>query len=80
MKKRNRFVGYLGKHGEDMNEERKSARSIAEFLRLAGFETELAEFVTEFVEKPEMLFSMSFERRYAIENQMDAILSSFEEW
>jgi len=48
-------------------------------MRLAGFGPELAEFVIEFVEKPEMLFSMSFERRYEIENQMDAILSSFEQ-
>ena len=33
--------------------------------------------VTEFIKKPETFFSMSFERRYEIENQMDAILSTF---
>jgi len=62
-----------------MNQEIKNSSSKADFMRLAGFGPELAEFVIEFVEKPEMLFSMSFERRYEIENQMDAILSSFEE-
>jgi len=80
MKKRNRFVGYLGKHGEDMNEERKSARSKSEFLRLAGIGPKLVEFVTEFVEKPAIFFSLPFERRREIENQMDTILTSFEEW
>ena len=34
-------------------------------------------FVTEFVEKPEDFRSISFEKRREIENQMDAILSSF---
>ena len=69
----------MAKGGEDMNQEIKNSSSKADFMRLAGFGPELAEFVIEFVEKPEMLFSMSFERRYEIENQMDAILSSFEE-
>ena len=38
---------------------------------------ELAEFVIAFLEKPEIFFLMPFERRREIENQMDAILSSF---
>ena len=70
----------MEKHGEDMNEERKSARSKAEFIRLAGIGPELVEFVTEFVERPSIFFSLPFERRREIENQMDTILSSFEEW
>ena len=61
-----------------MNEDRNSARSKAEFIRLAGIGPELAEFVTEFIENSEKFFSMPFERRREIENQMDAILSSFE--
>lgn len=69
----------MAKHGEDMNEERKSARSKDDFIRLAGIGPELAEFVTEFIGKPEIFFSMPFERRREIENQMDAILSSFEQ-
>ena len=69
----------VAKGGENMNQEIESASSKSDFMRLAGFGPELAEFVIEFVEKPEMLFSMSFERRYEIENQMDAILSSFEQ-
>jgi len=60
-----------------MNEDRNSARSKAEFIRLSGIGPELAEFVTEFIENPEKFFSMPFERRREIENQMDAILSSF---
>jgi hypothetical protein len=70
----------MAKHGEDMNEERRSARSKADFMRLAGIGPELVEFVTEFVERPEIFFSLPFERRREIEDQMDTILSSFEEW
>ena len=70
-------MNYLAKHGEDMNEERKSAKRKADSIRLSGIGPELAEFVTEFIERPETFFSMSFERRCEIENQMDAILSSF---
>ena len=61
------------------NEDRNSARSKTDFIRLA-IGPELAEFVTEFIEKPETFFSMPFEKRCEIENQMDAILSSFEKW
>jgi hypothetical protein len=68
----------MAKHGEDMNEESRSAGSKADFMRLAGIGMELAEFVIAFLEKPEIFFSMPFERRHEIENQMDAILSSFE--
>jgi len=67
------------KHGEDMNEESRSAGSKSDFMRLAGIGTELVEFVIAFLEKPEIFFSMPFERRREIENQMDAILSSFEQ-
>jgi hypothetical protein len=60
-----------------MNEERKSARSKADFIRLAGIGPEIAEFVTEFIEKPEIFYSIPVERRREIENQMDAVLLSF---
>ena len=69
----------MEKRGEDMSEERKSASSKADFIGLAGIGPELAEFVIEFLEMPEIFFSMSFERRHEIENQMDAILYSFEQ-
>jgi hypothetical protein len=62
---------------EDMTDEEKTAMSKVDFIGLAGIGPELAEFVTEFVERPEMFFSMSFKRRCEIEKQMDAILSSF---
>ena len=70
-------MNYMGKHGDIMNEVRKSAKSKAEFLRLAGIGPELAEFVTDFVEQPEAFRSISFERRREIENQMDGIFSLF---
>ena len=76
---RQRDMNYMAKHGEDMKEERKGARSKSDFMRLAGIGRELAAFVTEFIEKPEIFFSMPFERRREIENQMDVILSSFEQ-
>jgi hypothetical protein len=68
----------MAKHDEDMNEDRKSTSSKADFIRLAGIGPELADFVIELMEKPEIFFSMPFKRRIEIENQMDAILSSFE--
>jgi len=68
----------MAKRCEDMNEESKSGSSKDEVMRWAGIGPELVEFVMEFIEKPEILFSMSSERRNEIENQMDAILSSFE--
>jgi len=61
-----------------MNEESKNGSPKDEVMRWAGVGPELVAFVLEFIEKPEILFSMSSERRNEIENQMDAILSSFE--
>ncbi len=69
----------MAKHGRDMNEKRQSAGSKADFIRLSGIGSELAEFVNHFVEKPEILYSMPFERRREIENRMDAFLSLFEQ-
>jgi len=70
----------MAHHAEDINDEKKSARSKADFIRLAGIGPELAEFVTEFVEKPDNFYSMPFERRREIENQMDAIIATFNQW
>jgi hypothetical protein len=67
----------MEKPDEDINDQGKTVMSKVDFIRLAGIGPELAEFVTEFIERPEMFFSMPFERRCEIENQMDAILSSF---
>jgi len=69
----------MAKHGENMNEESRIAGSKSDFMRLAGIGTDLAAFVIAFLENPEIFFSMPFERRHEIENQMDAILSSFEQ-
>jgi hypothetical protein len=60
-----------------MNEEKKSVRCRADFIRQSGIGPELAEFLTEFIGRPEIFYSMPFERRREIENQMDAVLLSF---
>jgi hypothetical protein len=46
-------------------------------MRLARIGPELAAFVTKFVEKPEDLASIPYQKLQDLENQMDAILSSF---
>ena len=51
--------------------------SRADFIRWTRIGPDLAELVTNFVEKPEIFFSMPSEKRREIENQMDAVLSSF---
>lgn len=66
----------MAKAAESMKKQKRAAMSKVDFIRSAGIGPELAEFVTEFIERPEIFFSMSFERRCEIENQMDAILSS----
>jgi hypothetical protein len=78
---RQRDMNCMTKQGENMNvnEERQFARSKADFFRLAGIGPELVEFVAEFIEKPENYYSMPFEKRRVIENQMDAIIASFEQ-
>ena len=60
-----------------MNEVSKNGSSKDEVMRWAGIGPELVAFVMAFMENPEILFSMSSARRNEIENQMDAILSSF---
>jgi hypothetical protein len=61
-----------------MNKKLNNARSKAEFMRLADIGPELAEFLTEFAEKPDHFISMPFEKLRKMESQMDAILSSLE--
>ena len=60
-----------------MNEEKKSVRCRADFIRQSGIGPELAEFLREFIDKPEIFYSSPFERRRDIENQMDTVLLSF---
>jgi hypothetical protein len=59
-----------------MDTKKNKARSKAEFFRLTGIRPELAEFVTDFVERPEKFISMPAEKRREIEDQMDAIIYS----
>jgi len=75
-----RGINHMANCDEDINDEKKSARSKADFFRLAGIGAELAEFLTEFVEKPDHFYSIPFQRRCEIEKQMDAVLLAFERW
>jgi len=52
----------MAETGGDMNPDGKTAMTEVDFLRLAGISPELAGFVTEFIERPEILFAMPFEK------------------
>ncbi len=58
-----------------MNEERRHARSKADFIRRIGIGPDLAEFLTDFAERPEILYSLPPGRYREFESQMDAIFS-----
>jgi len=73
-------INHMANYAEYVNGEKVIARSKADFIRLAGIGPELAEFLTEFVKKPDHFNSIPFERRREIENQMDAVLMSLEQW
>ena len=60
-----------------MNEEKKSVRCRADFIQQAGIGTKLADFLTEYIDRPEIFYSMPVERRREIEDQMDTVLLSF---
>jgi hypothetical protein len=65
----------MGKNGRELNGERRSARSKADFIRWAGIGPELAEFVNAFIEDSGSFDTLPLEKRRDIESQMDAILS-----
>lgn len=49
-----------------------------DFIRRIGVGPDLARFLTDLTERPEILSSLSLDRYREIESQMDAILSSFD--
>ena len=57
-------------------EERRRAKSKADFIRGIGLEPDLVSFLNEFTERPESFFSLSLDRRRKIESRMDGILFS----
>jgi hypothetical protein len=61
---------------EDAKADRKMAGAKADFIRRKGIGPDLAKFLTDFTERPEIFFSLSLDRCQEIESQMDAILSS----
>jgi len=66
----------MEKHDPDKKEERRRPRSKADFIRRIGIGPDLAKFLTNFTERPEVFFSLSLDRCQEIESQMDAILYS----
>ena len=61
---------------EDKHRERMRPETKADFIRRIGIEPDLATFLNEFIERPEIFFSLSLDRCHEIESQMGAILSS----
>jgi hypothetical protein len=53
----------------------KSTSAQRDFMKMTGLSPELANFLTNFMGNPEVLFSMSDKKKSDIESQMDAILS-----
>jgi hypothetical protein len=53
----------------------KSTSTQRDFMKMTGLSLELANFLTNFMGNPEVLFSMSDKKKSDIESQMDAILS-----
>ena len=47
----------------------------AEFFQLTGITPELEEFISEFLERPEILDSLSQEKQQEIEAKMDAVFA-----
>jgi hypothetical protein len=47
----------------------------SEFYQVAGITPELAEFIYDFVRRPEILDSLSREKQQEIEAKMDAVLA-----
>ena len=63
-------------HGTNKNEERRRAESKADFIRRIGIGPDLATFLADFTERPEIIFSLPSDRYRKIESQMDVILYS----
>jgi hypothetical protein len=65
---------------ESSSESRKSARkrptSKADFIRRIGIGPDLARFLTDFTERPEILSSLPSDKYREFESQIDAIFSS----
>jgi len=60
----------------DAKAERKMPGAKADFIRRIGIGPDLAKFLNEFTERPEIFFSLPLDRYREIESQMDAILYS----
>ncbi|XPS87697.1 uncharacterized protein Dvar_57150 [Desulfosarcina variabilis str. Montpellier] len=71
-------MGDMEDHDPKKDVETRRARSKADFIRRVGMGPDLAKFLIDFTERPEILFSLSLDRYREFENQMDAIISSLE--
>jgi hypothetical protein len=66
----------MGNHDPKKNKEIRGAKSKSDFMRRIGIGPELAKFLTDFTERPEILSSLPSDRYCEFESQMDAIFSS----
>ena len=66
----------MGNHDPKKHGEIRGAKSKADFIRRTGIGPDLAKFLNDFTESPEVFFSLSLDRCQEIESQMDAILYS----
>ena len=62
--------------GKAKKSAKKRPESKENFIRQIGIGPDLARFLTDFTERPEIISSLSSDRYREIESQMDAILSS----
>jgi peroxiredoxin len=69
-------MGDMENHGTNKNEERLRAEAKADLIRRIGIGPDLATFLADFTERPEIIFSLPSDRYRKIESQMDVILYS----
>ena len=65
----------MATYDKSWSETARSAKTRAEFIQAAGITSELEEFISEFVRRPEILDSLSQEQRQEIEAKMDSVLA-----
>jgi hypothetical protein len=65
----------MGNADQSLRKTGTEPMSKADFFHMAGISPELEEFVTDFIQRPEIFSSLPESRRREIEAQMDAVLS-----
>lgn len=66
---------HMATYDKSWSETAKSPKTKAEFFQVAGVTPELEEFISDFLERPEILGALSQKQQQEIEAQMDAVLA-----